>query len=283
MKTLLVLIMAFCATGVFAQSKTDLEKVVETEKAFARFADEKGIKPAFLEFLADDGVMFYPQRVNGKEFWRARPDNSPATLSWYPTFADVSSNGALGYTTGEGEYRPKGKTDATVYYSTYANVWRRQPDGNYRAAFDVGISHGKPPSADKNWTSPKTTEKFPSANSRIGAARAMTWFYNAAMNEGLAKAYKNFAAENVRFLREGKFPILGKSNAPPEIKKSKITFGVYGAKQSADDLGFSITTYEMKSGDKTTEKGNIVQIWKLIGGRWQIVLDAFAPIPPQQK
>jgi hypothetical protein len=114
-----------------------LEKVVETEKAFARFADEKGIKPAFLEFLADDGVMFYPQRVNGKEFWRARPDNSPATLSWYPTFADVSSNGALGYTTGEGEYRPKGKTDATVYYSTYANVWRRQPDGNYRAAFDV--------------------------------------------------------------------------------------------------------------------------------------------------
>jgi hypothetical protein len=49
--------------------------------------------------------------------------------------------------------------------------------------------------------------------------------------------------------------------------------------QSAGDLGYSITTYEMRSGDKVTEKGNIVQIWKLSGGRWQIVLDVFAPIP----
>jgi len=54
MKTILILILAFCATDVFAQNKTDLEKVVETEKAFARFADEKGIKPAFLESLAAD-------------------------------------------------------------------------------------------------------------------------------------------------------------------------------------------------------------------------------------
>jgi hypothetical protein len=280
MKTLLILLTAFCATGIFAQSKTDLEKVVETEKAFARFAEEKGIKPAFLEFLADDGVMFNPQQINGKELWHSRPV-SPALLSWYPVYADVSSNGVLGYTTGEGEYRPKGKTDTTVYYSTYATVWRRQRDGNYRAAFDVGISHGKPPSADKNWTSPKTTEKILPANQRIaatGARNAMNLFYEAATIKGLAKAYKNFAAEDVRFLREGKFSILGKSNAS-EIKKSKVTFGKEATMQSEDDLGYSITTYEMKSGDKTTEKGNIVQIWKLIGGRWQIVLDVFAPIP----
>ena len=49
--------------------------------------------------------------------------------------------------------------------------------------------------------------------------------------------------------------------------------------QSAGDLGYSITTYEMKNGEKTIEKGNIVQVWKLFGGRWQIVLDAFAVIP----
>ncbi len=32
MKTILILILAFCATGVFAQNKTDLEKVVEPTK-----------------------------------------------------------------------------------------------------------------------------------------------------------------------------------------------------------------------------------------------------------
>jgi ketosteroid isomerase-like protein len=199
-------------------------------------------------------------------------------LSWYPVFADVSSNGVLGYTTGEGEYRPKGKTDTTVYYSTYATVWRRQPDGNYKAAFDVGISHDKPSDSDKNWTSPKTVEKSSEANKPI-AAGAMSSFFNTAATKGLAKAYKNFAAEDARFLREGKFPIMGKSNAPTEIKKSKIAFGKGATMQSAGDLGYSITTYEMKIGDKITEKGNIVQIWKFVGGRWQIVLDVFAPIP----
>ena len=134
MKILLISIMAFCAANIFAQSRTDLEKVVETEKAFARSAEERGIKPAFLEFLADDGVMFNPQQINGKEMWRARPE-SPALLSWYPVFADVSSNGVLGYTTGEGEYRPQGKTDTTVYYSTYATVWRKQPDGKLQSRF----------------------------------------------------------------------------------------------------------------------------------------------------
>lgn len=281
MKTLLILIIVFCAASVFAQSRVDLEKIVETEKAFARFADEKGIKPAFLEFLADDGVMFNPQQVNGKELWRSRPE-SPALLSWYPVFADVSSNGVLGYTTGEGEYRPQGKTDTTVYYSTYATVWRRQPSGNYKAVFDVGITHDKPASSDTNWTSPKTSEKFSEENKPL-AANAMSSFYDTATTKGLSKAYKSFTADYARFLREGKFPIIGKSGAPTESKKSKITFGKGATMQSAGDLGYSMTTYEMKNGDKTTEKGNIIQIWKLFGGRWQIVLDVFAPIPSEQK
>ncbi len=281
MKILLILTIIFCAIGVFAQSKRDVEKIVEMEKAFAKFAAEKGIKPAFLEFLADDGVMFNPQQINGKELWQSRPE-SPALLSWYPTFADVSSNGVLGYTTGEGEYRPQGKTDTTVYYSTYATVWRRQPVGNYKAAFDVGISHDKPSSSDTNWTSPKTTEKVSEENKPL-AANAMSSFYDTATTGGLAKAYKNFAADYARFLREGKFPIVGKSNAPAETNKSKIVFGKSATMQSAGDLGYSITTYEMKDGDKTTEKGNIVQIWKLIGGRWQIVLDVFAAIPLEKK
>jgi len=277
MKTLLILIMVFCATGIFAQGKTNLEKVVETEKAFAKFADEKGIKPAFLEFLADDGIIFRPTAINGKESWRARPE-SPALLSWYPVFADVSSNGVLGYTTGPGEYRPNGKSDATVYYSEYATVWRRQADGNYKAVFDIGISHDKPLSSDMNWTSPKKAEKISEENKPIAAA-AMSLFFDKAATKGLGNAYKNFAAEDVRFLREGKFPILGKSNALTKSKKTKITFGKGATMQSADDLGYSMTTYEMKNGDKITEKGNIVQIWKLVGGRWQIVLDVFAAIP----
>ena len=99
MKKLLITIILCGAAICFGQTKPEAEKIVETEKAFAKAADEKGIKPAFLEFLADDGIIFRPAAINGKESFRSRPD-SPALLSWRPTFADISSNGALGYSTG---------------------------------------------------------------------------------------------------------------------------------------------------------------------------------------
>lgn len=274
---------ALCCVAAFAQTKTDLEKVVETEYAFAKFAEEKGVKAAFLEFLTDDAVMFNPQAVNAKEMWRARPDDSPATLSWYPTFADVSSNGALAYTIGAGEYRPKGKSDQTVYYSTYASVWLRQPDGNYKAVMDVGITHAKPPVENKNWTAPKPTEKIADENKPL-AANAIYKFFETAALQGLEKSYKLFAHEDARFLREGKFPIIGKQAALREVKtKAKITFGKRMTEQSAGNLAYIVTTYEMKSVDKLTERGNIIQVWKLMQGKWQIVADVFAPIPIAEK
>jgi ketosteroid isomerase-like protein len=278
MKNLFILVIFLSVINVFAQNKVGAEKIVDAEKAFAKTAEEKGVKAAFLEYLADDGIIFRPTAINGKESFRSRPD-TPALLSWHPAFADISSNGVLGYSTGPGEFRPKGKTDANVYYSEYATVWRRQADGSYKAALDIGISHEKPENDDKNWASPKTIEKVVEENKPI-SANAMSSFFDVATTKSLEKAYKNFAAEDVRFLRDGKFPIIGKNNAVAEVKtNSKITFGKNVTMQSAGDLAYSVTTYEMKNGEKTTEKGNIVQIWKLIGGKWQIVLDVFAPIP----
>ncbi len=280
MKSIIILILlgALCVVNLFAQRSSDLEKLAATEKSFAAAVEFKGIKAAFIEYLTDDGVMFDPSQVNGKELWRSRPD-STASLTWYPTFVDISSNGALGYTTGPGEFRPKGKSDATVYYSEYATVWRRQPDGSFKAALDVGISHDKPANADMNWTSPKTVENIVEDN-KPPAANAMSQFFNTASTKGLNNAYKTFAAEDVRFLREGKFPITGKTKALAEVKnKSKINFGKQMILQSAGDLGYAVTTYEIKDRDKIIEKGNVVQVWKLLGGRWQIVLDVFAQIP----
>lgn len=279
MKNLFIFVIFLGVINGFAQNKGGAEKIVEAEKAFAKISEEKGIKVAFLECLADDGIIFRPTAINGKESFRTRPDTS-ASLSWHPVFADISSNGVLGYSTGPGEFRPRGKTDTNVYYSEYATVWRRQADGSYKAALDIGISHDKPAATDdKNWTSPKTIEKIAEENKPI-AANAMSAFFDAATTKSLEKAYKNFAVEDVRFLRDGKFPIIGKNNALAEVKtKLKITFGKNVTMQSAGDLAYSVTTYEMKNNEKTAEKGNIVQIWKLIGGKWQIVLDVFAPIP----
>lgn len=277
----LILLFLFCAAIVSAQTRTEVEKLVETEKTFARTAGEKTVKQAFLDFLSDDAVMFTPLRTNGKEYWRNRPE-SQSSLVWYPVFADVSSNGALGYTTGHAEFRREGKTSEKVFYTDFFTVWRRQADGNYKAVLDVGVSHDKLPSEDMNWTSPKTTENFSEENKPI-AANTINQFFETAMTKGLSSAYKTFLSTDVRFLREGKFPIIGKNNALATVGKSRIVFGKDMTLQSAGNLAYVVTTFDMKNGDQTVERGNIIQVWKLLGGKWQIVADVIAPIPLEKK
>src|SRR5689334_15725267 len=109
--------MRFCYSVLFVlvvllpvAAQSDLDKMIETERSFASMAGEKGTKAAFLEYMAPDAVVFDPEKVNARTVWTAR-EESPAFLAWAPNFADISSNGVLGYTTGNWEYRPKGKTD----------------------------------------------------------------------------------------------------------------------------------------------------------------------------
>jgi hypothetical protein len=66
-KYFLIALIIFGVLNMVGQEKNDLAKLVETEKSFARPVDEKGIKEGFLEFLADDGILFRPSAVNGKE------------------------------------------------------------------------------------------------------------------------------------------------------------------------------------------------------------------------
>lgn len=268
------------SVGAFAQRKSQIENLVENENNFARAATEKSVKQAFLDFLADDSLMFVPEKIDGKTYWNSRPQTK-ASLVWYPVFADVSSNGALGYTTGHGEFRPDGATGEKVFYSDFATIWRRQADGSWKVALDVGISHDKLPSEDKNWTSPKEAEM--TNETKLPASDSVNNFFDTATTKGLKNAYKLYAADYIRFLREGKFPIIGKQNALKEVGKDKIKFGKNMTLQTAGDLGYVVTSYELRNGDKLTEKGNIVQFWKLINGKWQIVLDVIVPIPPEQK
>ena len=148
-KAWVLLLISFCWANVLAQSvakaptaplKNDLQKLVDTELSFAKTAAEKGTKTAFLTFLADDGIIFNPTEANGKLVWKARPE-SPALLAWNPAWADISSDGKLGYTTGGWEFRPQGKTDKPTAFGEYVTLWQIQSDGTFKAVLDIGIKH----------------------------------------------------------------------------------------------------------------------------------------------
>ncbi len=265
-------------TYSIGSAQGDLQKLVDTEHAFARAA-EKGTKSAFLAYLTDDAVVFVPDQTNGKAFWTARGDTS-SLLSWAPNYADISANGIMGYTTGNWEFRAKGKGDAPSAFGDFITVWLRQPSGRYKFVIDIGVSHDKPAKYSSEWVT--TEDKTSDANERNSSAvETANGFFDFAAKKGLAKAYEVFAAPEIRMYREGKFPIIGKNAAIAAIKNQSGT--VTPAKRStllgSANIAYTNNTYTVARDGKVTEKGNFLQIWKLRAGKWQIVLDIFKALP----
>lgn len=69
-------------TQNFAQEKDqNLSTLIAVEYSFSKFAAEVGTRDAFLKFIADDGIIFRPNPVNGKKFLsESKP--SGGLLSW---------------------------------------------------------------------------------------------------------------------------------------------------------------------------------------------------------
>lgn len=271
-----IFVCAMVALGTIAQSPA--QKIYETERAFEKAVAEKGINAGFIEYMSPDGLLFLPDAVNGREWWTKRAV-SPASLTWNPIWIEVSSNGALAYSIGNGIYRPAGKADPNMYYSHYLSIWNRQPNGEYRAVIDAAINHERPASMPTEWKSPAVSGNTKLQNS---AGDHAVNFYTTAETSGAAKAYKSFLADDAFLIREGTTPISGKSAAVEHLEKARSTIKFAKRKTfiEAGDLAWVTAKYSIvdKSGTET-ENGNFIQVWKLRGGKWLIAADMMKPLP----
>ena len=272
------LFLALVLFGMSADAQADLEKLVQTERAFAQLAADKGTRAAFLENMSDDAVLFLPDKVNGKAYWLGRPE-SQGLLSWSPNYADVSSNGLIGYTTGNWEFRAKGKDDIPAAFGEFVTIWQRGPDGRYRFNVDIGISHDKP-DAYSTVLAPPAYPSSPN-DKNTSAADTANSFFEIVGEMGLNKAYQTYSAKNIRSFREGSLPMIGKDKLLSYIRKgkTKTTLTKRTVFFGSADIAYVTNTYTQTKEDKSVEKGNYMQIWKFIDGRWQIVLDIFKPVP----
>ena len=117
--------------------------LVEAERAFSALSVAEGMRTAFLDYLADDGILFQPAPVPGRKSWAARP-NPAGTLVWEPAYVEVSGFGDLGLSTGPWEYRPPTGADAGVAHGQFVSIWRREADGPWKVAVDLGVNHAAP-------------------------------------------------------------------------------------------------------------------------------------------
>ena len=226
-------------------------------------------------------MVFVPDRTNGKEYWTARAPNA-SLLSWAPNYVDISSNGILGYTTGNWEFRPKGRTDAPTGFGEFITIWLRQPNGKYKFIVDIGVSHDKPAKYSTEWATSAEKIKDPNANNST-PADVSNGFLQTAEEAGLAKAYGTFGANDIRMFREGKPPILGLKEVLKSLRSSKasVRFARKSTFFGSGDISYNLGTYVISQDRKVIENGNSLQIWKLIRGHWRIALDILKPVPPK--
>ena len=116
----------------------DLSALVAAERGFAATSVESGMRTAFLDWLAEDSIVFRPQAVDGRSYFEASPE-APGALLWEPAFAEVSPAGDMGWTSGRYESRRSGPEGDTLQHGRYLTIWRRQADGAWKVALDTGV------------------------------------------------------------------------------------------------------------------------------------------------
>src|SRR5580765_1873095 len=117
--------------------------MVESERKFYQTGQEKGIRAAFLAFLADDAIVFRPGPVNGKEAWGKRPETG-LDLVWEPTFAAIARSADFGYTTGPAKWRASKEAENFPGQGQFVSIWKKQKDSSWKVALDCGSENPEP-------------------------------------------------------------------------------------------------------------------------------------------
>lgn len=287
-------VVSLTAAGPGQSGSRSLQSLVNSEKSFSRLSAEKGIREAFLAYLADDAVVFRPKPLPGKKVYEDAPADSPLLLTWEPAFAEVSSAGDLGYTTGPYELRDRTGPGQSVRYGHYVSVWERRGNWQWKVVFDGGISHPgpgskpqaveTPPDQVKTWRGAKV-DRIQGSKTLLDLERE---FAAKAQASGIVEAYLAHADNNIRVYRENALPTAGKE---AWLKQVSTMTGKWdwdpldGTASSIADIGYVYGIGNRtgpEGGTADPESSSYLRIWRRTsGGQWRIVLDLAVPIPAE--
>lgn len=263
-------------SSVFGQEKNNLlASLIATEYAFAASAGDLGTNDAFLAYIADDGILFRPNPVNGKEFLLNSVSSSAGNLKWFPVYAAISQNGDLGFTTGPWEYSINKKESTNNLYGNYCTVWERKTDGDWLFLIDFGNQNEKPNSLPPRLKSFRNYSARPIKNELNKKEDPALLFE---LDKQLKSvSYLNYLSSDSRFLRDGFFPLIGAGDISAYISGNETycCFKPDGGKISlSKDFGFTYGKYENTNPKKNIkEQFNYLHIWKKKGKQWILLAD----------
>ncbi|HXM23026.1 MAG TPA: DUF4440 domain-containing protein [Terriglobales bacterium] len=132
-----------------AAAKADADTLRQLEADFMKAAADRGAQ-GYMSYYAEDAA----ELPNGEDMLQGKEniaktmgflDQKDNHLTWTPVHADMAASGDLGYTYGTYEFRSKDKDGKpTVEYGKYASIWKKQKDGSWKVAMDMGNSSPSP-------------------------------------------------------------------------------------------------------------------------------------------
>lgn len=269
-----------------------LAPVVEAEHAFAQYSIDHGMKDAFINYAAPDGVLFRRGPVNAIERWKNVNPAPAGLLTWWPSYADVSDAGDMGWTTGPYEIREKPTDEKPAGAGHFFTVWRRQPDGTFKFVVDLGVEHPAPAAPETALAYPawlknsKTTPAAAAADveaARRSLADAEAKLAEESASKGMTTALLSRADETLRLYRQNAFPVVGREAA----RKTLMTMTEFVKWETlktdvaeSGDLGYAYGTYSVmtKGSEKPSEQGNYARVWRRQGkGPWRVVFNVATP------
>jgi ketosteroid isomerase-like protein len=287
-----VAVLLFSAAGASAQTNrpSALQSLLEAERAFAKMSVDQGSQAAFLRHMAPDGLLYRPRVVRAHAYLAARPFSAVGGLLWEPVFADVSTAGDLGYTTGPWINSHRGDARAQPMFGQYVTIWRRQRAGGWKAELHAGIAHGPDAIGPRGLTRAPASEWRAPRPDSAGALRALFAADSAlphiVREQGVATTFRRYGAPELRLLRMGRFPLMADSAHNYLAATPQYTFRhVGGGVARSGDLGYTYGIYAHTMpgvGSRATEAGDYLRIWRrAANGEWRVVLDLTSPAQPR--
>ncbi len=149
MKNYIKAVLVILTLGISAcENSSDAKKmekwkaeIVAVEKEFNDMAQRDGLVKAFEFYAAEDGVIRRKKKViQGKAAitqWYKEDVRPNETLTWKPTFVDVSKSGDIAYTYGDFVFTyPDSTGNTKTNTGIFHTVWKRQANGEWKFVWD---------------------------------------------------------------------------------------------------------------------------------------------------
>jgi hypothetical protein len=284
-RSLVILPFALLAVLSLQAQSPVVEPVLRAELAFARLADQKGIRTAFLTWLVNDAKVFNPRMVSAKELYGSEPGDA-GHLVWYPEAMGISGSGDLAWSLGPWTYAPK-KGEAVLVSGHFLSVWRKQADGRWKVVADIGVPHAAPERPIEPfaiWDAAPITRKAPSkAPDATPVLVQKEAQLSAAWAEKGGLALLPDLAKEARVLRRGRLPlrnagelqaVLAADGPGPRWEPALVQMA------SSGDLGW---TCGETGPDERGIAASFLRVWTLEAGAWKVLFDVRLPHPVPPK